>query len=128
MLWADAETDDTGRDSPQKWKFGEQAHSERRFDRPRLTQYSGNDPALHGDLQPLRHASGELATPLDLAELGEVEPSFPQRFEKNIGCGHGILDREIDADAADRRHGMGGIANTQQTRPKPIDQPVHANR
>lgn len=77
MFRADAEADDTGRDSPQKWNLGKQAQSKRRFERPRLTQHPRNDPALHGDLQPLRHAGGELATPLDLAELIDGEPSFP---------------------------------------------------
>jgi len=77
MLRADTETDDTGRDSPEKWNLGKHAHRERRFERPCLTQHSGNDPTLHGDLQPLRDAGGEFATPLDLAELVDGEPSFP---------------------------------------------------
>ena len=69
-----------------------------------------------------------LAAPLDLAQVIDGVVSLPQRFEKNVGCRHGILDREIDADAADRRHGVGGVANAQETRPKPIDQSVHTNR
>jgi len=77
MLRADTETDDTGRDSPQKWNLGKHAHRERRFERPRLTQHSGNDPALHGDLQRLRDAGGKFATPLDLEKLIDGGRSLP---------------------------------------------------
>ena len=56
------------------------------------------------------------------------ELSFAQRFEKNIGCRHGILNGEIDTDTADRRHGVGGVADAQKTRPKPVEQSVHADR
>jgi hypothetical protein len=46
--------------------------------------------------------------------------SFPQWSEENIGGGHGILNREVNTDPTHRRHGVRGIANAQQTRPKPL--------
>ena len=39
-----------------------------------------------------------------------------QRGREDIGRRHRILDGEIDSDAADRRHRMGGIADRQQAR------------
>src|SRR5205823_13933731 len=39
-----------------------------------------------------------------------------------------VLNSEIDADAADRRHCMSGIADHQQTRPPPLLQPIDGNR
>ena len=127
MFRADAEADEPRRDSPERWNFSQQAQGERRRERSGAAQHPGNDPALDGDLQPLRHARRPLAPLLDLAQAIDGEVSLPQRFEKNVGCRHGILDREIDADAADRRHGVSGVANAQQTRPMPIDQSVHTN-
>jgi len=120
MFRADAETDDASRDAPEVWDFCQQAHCERWLERSGLDQHAGNDPALHGDLQPLRHARGPLAALLDPAQMIERELSIPQRFEENVGRRHGVLNREIDADAADRRHGVRGIADAQQTEPKPF--------
>ena len=47
-----------------------------------------------------------------------------QRCGENVGGGHRILDRQVDADAAHRRHGVGGIADAQQTRAPPGLEPV----
>src|SRR3546814_9329170 len=38
-----------------------------------------------------------------------------------------ILDSEIDANAAQRRHGMGSIANCENTRSIPSGQPIQGN-
>src|SRR3546814_4956125 len=40
---------------------------------------------------------------------------------------HCILDSEIDANAAQRRHGMGRIANCETTRSIPSGQPIPGN-
>ena len=40
-------------------------------------------------------------------------------FSEDVGRGNGILDRKVDADTADRRHGVGGIADRDQPRPPP---------
>src|SRR6266576_2714357 len=120
MFRADAEPDDTRWDAPEKWNFSKQAHRERRPEPSGLDQHPCNDPALHGDLQPLRHARGQLAALLNPAQVFDRELSFPQRFEENVSCRYRILNREIDTDTADRRHRMGGVADAQQTRTKPF--------
>jgi hypothetical protein len=43
-----------------------------------------------------------------------------QSFAKNIGGGDGLLNREIDAYPANRRHRMGGVPNAQKARPVPF--------
>jgi len=50
MFRADAEADDAGGDSAEKWKRGKQPDRERRLDSSRLAQYARNDPALHRHL------------------------------------------------------------------------------
>ena len=69
MFRADAETDDTSRDAPENGTLSKYTHRERRLERSGLDQHPRNDPALHGDLQPLRHARGQLAALLDPAQV-----------------------------------------------------------
>jgi hypothetical protein len=42
--------------------------------------------------------------------------------------GDRVLNREIDADAADRRHGVRRIADAEQARPVPLAQPIDRDR
>ena len=53
------------------------------------------------------------------------EGAGTKRLGKDVSGCHRILDRNIDADATDRRQGMSGIADAQQSRsipsPKAID-------
>ena len=107
MFRADAKTDDAGGDAPEEWNFCQQAHHERWFERSGVGQHPRDDPALRGDLQPLGYARGQLAAPLDPAQVIECDLSFLQRLAKNVGSRHGILNRQIDADAAHRRHSVG---------------------
>ena len=53
---------------------------------------------------------------------------FPQRIEQNISRSHGILNREINTDTVDGGYRVRRVPNTQQTRAKPLQQSVHANR
>ena len=46
----------------------------------------------------------------------------PQRLGQDIGRGHRVLHREIDADAADRRHRVRRIADADQARLVPAPQ------
>ena len=43
-----------------------------------------------------------------------------QRAGEEVGRGDRVLDREVDADAADRRHGVRGVADAEQARPPPF--------
>ena len=47
---------------------------------------------------------------------------------EDVGGRDRVLDREVDADPADRRHGVGGIADREQAGPLPAGQPVERDR
>ena len=50
-----------------------------------------------------------------------------QYRSKNVCGGDGVLNGEIDADAADRRHGVRAIADAQQAGTRPFAQAIDAN-
>jgi len=58
MFRADAEANDAGGDSAEKWKRGKQPDREWRLYSSRPAQYARNDPALHRHLQPLGYPGG----------------------------------------------------------------------
>ena len=60
----------------------------------------------------------------DLVEQRIDVVAARQRTGEDIRRRDRILDREIDADPADRRHGVGGIADREQPGPMPAGQPV----
>jgi hypothetical protein len=52
------------------------------------------------------------------------EGAGAERLGEDVGRRHRVLDGDIDADATDRRHGVGGVADAQQSRPVPPLQPI----
>ena len=80
---------------------------------------------LHDDLQALGDARRKFAALLDAFERVDRYRSTPQRLGENIGGSYRVLHREIDADAADRRHGVRGVADADEARPVPAPQAVH---
>ena len=51
-----------------------------------------------------------------------------QLFREQTRGGDGILDREIDAHSADRRHGVRGIADAEQSVARPLAQAIDFHR
>src|ERR1700692_614667 len=47
-----------------------------------------------------------------------------QKGNENICGGDGVLNGEIDADAADGRHGVGGVADAEESAAGPVAQAV----
>ena len=81
---------------------------------------------LRQHLKGLDHLGGEFAPALHLLEIARIlRHAFLQHRPQDIGRRHRVLDGQIDAHAADRRHGVGGIADAEQARPRPLLQPVH---
>jgi len=78
-----------------------------------------DDTVLNDDLQALRDLRRPLAPALHGPQVPDVELLIPQRLPKDICRSDGVLNGEIDADAANRRHGMCGIADRQQPRHVP---------
>ena len=62
------------------------------------------------------------------ARFASVTFLSQQRQRQDIGGRDGVLNREIDADAADRRHGVGRIADAEQPGPVPLLQTVDLDR
>ena len=57
-----------------------------------------------------------------------MERALGERLPEEVGGGHGVLDREVDPDARDRRHGVGGVADAEHARRSPPPEPVHGDR
>src|ERR1700686_2050007 len=47
-----------------------------------------------------------------------------QNGDENICGGDGVLNGEIDADAADGRHGVGGVADAEEAAAGPVAQAI----
>ncbi len=79
------------------------------------------------DLHGLGHAGRPEAAPLHSGKIAVARCALCQDRTQDVRCRHRILDREIDADSADRRHGVGSIADAEQAGPMPGLKPVDGN-
>ena len=71
-------------------------------------------PVLDQDLEALREAGGKLARCCAPSRTSAVVTGPPPEGpSQDVGRGHGILDCQVDADAADRRHGVRRIADAE---------------
>jgi hypothetical protein len=52
----------------------------------------------------LRNARGRFATPLNRSQVVNADVALQQLFGEHVRRCDRILNRQIDADAADRRH------------------------
>ena len=111
MFRAEADSDDPCRDAAQGRNSSKNPQQARRFEWIRTSQHAPDYSVLHGDLKSLRGARRKLATLLHCAQVLLGDGSLLQARSQNIGGGDGVLDREVDPDAADRRHRMRGIAD-----------------
>ena len=80
---------------------------------------------LHNDLDTLSDTCRKFAPLLNALECIDRSRPTQKRPSENICGSHGILYCQIDSNAADRGHGVRGIANANETRPVPSPQPVH---
>ena len=82
-----------------------------------MAQHVADDALLHEELHRLHHLGRPFAPRLHLGKQLAGHAPLAQRLPENIGGGDRVLNGEIDADAADRRHGVGRIADAEQPRP-----------
>ena len=96
------------------------AHDQRRLQRLVTRLQRGiDDVVLDHDLHPLRHPHRKRAPPLHGIEF-VLRRATACQFRSQQVCGRDrVLHREIDADAADRRHRMRGVADAKQPRQCP---------
>ena len=79
-------------------------------------------------LARLDHPCRELPPILHFVKERPYLVAIGKRASKDVGGRYRILDCKIDTDPADRRHGVGGISDCQQSWPVPLDQPVELHR
>jgi hypothetical protein len=63
-------------------------------------------------LKGLRDARRRFAARLDVSESEFADESGGENRRKDMSRSYGVLDGEIDADASDWGHGVGGVADT----------------
>src|SRR5580704_12898518 len=76
------------------------------------------------DLDTLRYARGKFAARLDFLEVGIGRGAAGQCGNKDICGGDRVLNGEIDTDAADGGHSVGGIADAEKAAAGPVAQAV----
>jgi len=69
---------------------------------------------VNADLEELGDASGEFAAVLDAREGELGDKAGGEHRCENAGGRYGILNGEVDADAADGRHRVGGVADAEK--------------
>ena len=119
VLGADAHADEPGGDAAQHGEAREEPQGQRRARRQTAAQHRGDDAALGHHLDPLGDAGGQETPPLDAREVLRRDAAGAERLREQVGGGHGVLHGQVDADAADRRHGVGGVADAQEARAVP---------
>ena len=88
---------------------------------------------MYGGLEGLSDPGGQLAAALNPGEQLLADGQIPcmRRLEyrsEDARSSHSILNREINADAADGGHGMSGVADAEQARKTPAAQAVDLDR
>ena len=82
-------------------------------------QHVADHALLHDDLDALGDACREFAPLLHLRQHVLADRAVAQRLGQDVGGGDRVLHREVDADAAERRHGMRGVADAEQAQAVP---------
>jgi len=93
----------------------------------RTTENAADHTVLNNDLKPLGRPCWKRSPFLDGAKITLAGRSLQEHGTQNICCGYCVLNGKIDANAADWRHGVGRVANAQESRPPPTRQPVDSN-
>ncbi len=70
--------------------------------------------AVSDDLDALSAADGFDAALLDPLEVVVGEGVGAERVGEDVGGCDGVLQGDVDADAADGRHGVGGVSDAEQ--------------
>src|SRR5436309_14302973 len=74
---------------------------------------------MHRLLRRLNHSRREETAILHTCEQRIEILAVRQWPGEDVGRGNGVLHREIDAYAANRRHGVSRVTDRQQTEPPP---------
>src|SRR6185436_9372708 len=117
------------RDVAQERRGQEQADGQGRRERPLVLQRFADDAVLDGGLHALDLRHHRLAPPLHFGQVGFLDrPPRAQLLRQHVRGLDRVPDRVVDADAADGRHGVRGVAYEEQTRLVPPGEPVRGHR
>ena len=91
--------------------------------RPGILEYL-RDPFMRECLDRLCDSGRKISPFLNRGKIRFRHEALFERSGEDVGGRHGILNREVDSDAANRRHRVRRIADAQQARPIPVAQPI----
>ena len=80
------------------------------------------------DLHALGVVDGALAVVLDAGEVVGCGGVGEEGFGEDVGGGYGVLQGDVDADAADGGHGVGGVSDAEQAGGGPLLEAVDSGR
>src|SRR6266704_1120598 len=113
MLRTRSDSDEPSGNLSQDWKpFQKAKHKRQRIFEMR--SLASNHAAMNENLHCLNEPRRPFAARLHFAQIVHGNRTGSQFFREQIGSRNGILDSEIDADAACRRHRMRRIADAKQ--------------
>ena len=102
---------------------GEESEEQGWFDGGGVAE-GADEQVVDDDLKGLGDACGEFAAALDVGEGELGDDAGLEGGGEDAGGGDGVLNGEVDADAADGRHGVGGVADAEQAGAVPAGEAV----
>jgi hypothetical protein len=120
MLGAKPETDESCGNARKEGQGAQQPRKAMKKPRTPVRQHSSDNRALNEELQSLGSARRALSAALNGAQIVFREAAVSKFGDQYVRGGNRVLDRQIDADAADRRHRMRRIADTEQSGAIPL--------
>ena len=125
VFGAEAEADEAGGDAAEEGPAVEETEGPSGSERFGTAEDAGDDVVLDDELKTLGGVRGKCSAPLDGFEIPCGESSVAKPRGEDVGGGDGILNREIDADTANGRHGVRSVADAEKSGTKPTGQTIH---
>ena len=111
MFGTKADANQARWDAAQEWPALDEFHRPRQRNLLIRAKDAADQSILNEYLHTLRHSRGQFAPPFDTLKMAEGHGASGERLGEDVRGGYGILDCQIDSDAPDWRHRMGGVAN-----------------
>ena len=111
----DAQGDDSGGDSIEEGRLENEPHRPGETGLCCAADDAANESVLDENLHVLHESRGAKPTFLYRFQVcGFDRAMVSKKGNESIGGSNGVLNGKVDADASDRRHGMSGVADTQE--------------
>jgi len=127
VLGLQAHADEASGEVLEAGNLCDDAKREWRVDRAGALKGAGED-AVGEDLHSLGVSHGTLAVVLDSLQIVYGGAAGEDGLGEDVGGGDCVLKGDVDADAADRRHRMGRVADAEQAGGAPVLKTVYLNR